>query len=289
MLSFAQSALLVQCLEKRSTSQLLELDECSVERPRRLLRTEGVHLMPPKAGFTPPQHDPQIDAHRFVPVDRTDPRYNQEGPCQTHIVVDENLKEYQPDKQSWGGNRAARWIECRQCGLRLGYWPKVGSPAMYMKLHPPTAARSALLNLETNYAKWRPTAKLVKSLIQTAVEEEKRGAEPKVVRATRAPRSASVPKSTKVETSESSESWIALSPRGNTSSLPGSSGSLRLSEAEVELKAAKERELALQERLSTLERLMGICAPTPPEQEVFPHPVQSETIPVPEEDTSGSR
>ena len=75
-----------------------------------------------------PAQDKTIDVNLFHAQDGLDPRCCG-GPCQQrHLRPAKPHGEDLPalEFREWSGNRYARWVDCRRCGLRLGTWPKLG-------------------------------------------------------------------------------------------------------------------------------------------------------------------
>ena len=98
----------------------------------------------PAARWVPVDTDRALDHQLFAEVDVEDPRYLGEGPCvdHPHVIRGQNLSF--TDTCKWGANGAARWIECKTCALRLGYWPKVGHTGEYCQQLHPEIVREAL-------------------------------------------------------------------------------------------------------------------------------------------------
>ena len=71
-----------------------------------------------------------------------------EGPCREHPTVS---SEFNPRTWDllWGGNSSCRYAECRECGLRLGYWPKLGASMTHLRFDSPHHVRMALTMLNT--------------------------------------------------------------------------------------------------------------------------------------------
>ena len=73
-----------------------------------------------------PGVDNDCDHERFVRVKADDPRLLGEGPCGTvHELKSEGPQE--APNVSIHGNQFGRWVDCKVCALRLGYWPHVGA------------------------------------------------------------------------------------------------------------------------------------------------------------------
>lgn len=89
-----------------------------------------------------PGVDNDCDQERFVPVKADDPRLLGEGPCSTlHELKSEGPQEL-PDV-TIHGNQFGRWVECKVCALRLGYWPRVGARGRPAGGPPPDTVRAA--------------------------------------------------------------------------------------------------------------------------------------------------
>ena len=89
-----------------------------------------------------PGVDNDCDHERFVPVKADDPRLLGEGPCGTlHELKSEGPQEV--PKVSIHGNQFGRWVDCKVCAVRLGYWPRVGARGRPAGGPPPATVRAA--------------------------------------------------------------------------------------------------------------------------------------------------
>ncbi len=89
-----------------------------------------------------PGVDNDCDHERFVPVKADDPRLLGEGPCGTlHELKSEGPQEV--PNVSIHGNQFGRWVDCKVCALRLGYWPRVGARGRPAGGPPPATVRAA--------------------------------------------------------------------------------------------------------------------------------------------------
>lgn len=78
--------------------------------------------------------------------------------------------EHKGMKQS---NRYGQWTDCRQCGIRMGYVPAVGSPATSVHQDLPATVTEALANLRSEgYEPHEVDHKLVKYAIKMVTAEK---------------------------------------------------------------------------------------------------------------------
>jgi len=95
-----------------------------------------------RAAACHPGVDNHCDHERFVPVKADDPRLLGEGPCGSlHELKSEGPQEV--PNVSIHGNQFARWVDCKVCALRLGYWPRVGARGRPAGGPPPDTVRAA--------------------------------------------------------------------------------------------------------------------------------------------------
>lgn len=90
-------------------------------------------------------NDNSLDHERFVPVDEKDPRYGGEGPCGRAHQAPAAEQEH----GNVGGNQHGKWSECGRCGLRLGYWPRMGARGQPARPTSPTTVRRALATVRS--------------------------------------------------------------------------------------------------------------------------------------------
>lgn len=119
-----------------------------------------------------PIRDNDCDQERFVPVKADDPRLLGEGPCNAlHELKSEGCQEL-PDV-SIHGNQYGRWVECKICALRLGYWPRTGARGRPAGGPMPDAVRAAFVVLR-EAGKWECCKAVDMRAALLAVERRRR-------------------------------------------------------------------------------------------------------------------
>lgn len=115
-----------------------------------------------------PGKDKDCDHERFVPVKDDDPRLLGEGPCGTlHELKSEGPQEV--PNVSLRGNKFGRWVDCKVCALRLGYWPRVGARGRPAGGPPPDTVRAAFAVLREVECWERCKAKDMRAALQACV------------------------------------------------------------------------------------------------------------------------
>ena len=116
--------------------------------------------------------DNGCDQERFVPVKADDPRLLGEGPCNAlHELKSEGCQEL-PDV-SIHGNQYGRWVECKVCALRLGFWPRMGARGRPTAGPMPDAVRAAFAVLR-EAGKWECCRAVDMRAALLAVERQRR-------------------------------------------------------------------------------------------------------------------
>ena len=113
-----------------------------------------------------PAKDNSLDHARFVPVDEQDPRFGGEGPCGlAHQTV---AAAADTEHGNVGANQHGKWAECGRCGLRLGYWPRVGARGQPARPDSPMTVRRALSAVRSLGLWERCSARDVKAALAAA-------------------------------------------------------------------------------------------------------------------------
>lgn len=108
--------------------------------------------------------EPKLDVDRRMTVDLRDPRSKAANwPCYAH---------HEPGNAQ--SNKFGQWFNCRVCGLRLSYVPKVGSPATHTATANPGNVTKALNELKDLLPEeFKPTEDMVKAAIEMVVAQER--------------------------------------------------------------------------------------------------------------------
>lgn len=284
-LSRNRAATLDRCASRVTEDTLLPLSGA------RTLVCEQLHQMP-RHGYIAPVNDPTIDVAGFMGVDPKDPRSLGEGPCESHFQIDATADCQSLELTTVGGNPHARWARCRRCGLDLGYWPKLGCTGEHRSRPKPEHVRRALAMLEETAMK--PSAKILRSYIVMAQQETRANV---TVSLGRAHVTVDMTKPRETRRAESSPPvnpsqapWAPLTPRARRPEGTASPQRAEALESQLEAMAVREkvlqaesaaaqrkseeRERLLVERLATLERNLGVCAPSPPDPDLMSIPDQ---------------
>ena len=100
----------------------------------------------------------------MIPQDPNDPRSLGEGPCTHQTAVTDQAETVR--NEHWGGNSAARWVDCGKCGLRLATWPKIGFTGRFTGEPSPRFVRNALQLLKGVDSGTKLDHVVVKNLIE---------------------------------------------------------------------------------------------------------------------------
>jgi hypothetical protein len=80
--------------------------------------------MPHGKDWHPPCFDKTVKVEDMLPQSAWDPRTRGVGPCGKAHCKPTTPRASSLYDEAWGGNAAAKWVNCKKCGLQLGYWPR---------------------------------------------------------------------------------------------------------------------------------------------------------------------